>query len=171
MSLCECGCGKEAKEGNRFIKFHGFKKNGVHAVWKGGKIKSSASGLLVYAPNHPRAQRHGNRPFYVLEHILIAERALGKPLDRKHPIHHPTHNRFDNTSLVICEDDNYHQLLHKRERALKACGHVDWLKCVFCKQYDVPEKITIRPKSQYHQSCQNKYYQERKANQNGIRAF
>lgn len=72
------------------------------------------------------------------EHVLIAEAALGHSLPSKAVVHHHNQNPSDNRpgNLVICPDASYHQLLHKRMRAIAACGNPDWRPCVFCKQYD-----------------------------------
>ncbi len=59
---------------------------------------------------------------YKREHRAIAERALGKPIDARHPIHHHDENKQNNanSNLVICEDDRYHFLLHQRAEVLRA---------------------------------------------------
>jgi len=77
---------------------------------------------LLYRPDHPRAT-HG----YVPEHVLIAEAALGRYLDRKHHVHHHNRKKSDNanTNLVICEDTAYHALLHVRTRIVEAGGDPD----------------------------------------------
>lgn len=69
---------------------------------------------------HPQANRAG----YVREHIVIAERALGKQLPPNAEVHHADGNRANNSrrNLVICENHEYHALLHIRARTLKAGG-------------------------------------------------
>jgi len=54
------------------------------------------------------------------EHIVLAEKALGKPLPPGTIVHH-TKARDDNHGycrLVICPDQAYHILLHKRMQEL-----------------------------------------------------
>ena len=59
-----------------------------------------------------------------LEHVRIAEAALGKPLPPKAEIHHVDGNKRNNdpTNLVICPNRAYHMLLHKRQRQMQAEG-------------------------------------------------
>lgn len=53
---------------------------------------------------------------------------LGRPLLRSQPIHH-----HSLTQIVICESDNYHRLLHRRERVLKAHGNPNTDEiCPYC---------------------------------------
>ena len=122
--------------------------------WKGGRRKHSAGYIQVLQHGHPRANPKG----YVYEHILVAEKALGKPLPPGAVIHH--HGaKDDQTQIVICEDRAYHMLLHQRMRALKACGHANWRKCGLCKQYDKPENLVIGT-GVYHKKCHNQYRRE-----------
>jgi hypothetical protein len=118
--------------------------------------------VLIHMPEHPRADtNHG----YVYEHILVAEQALGKPLPPGAEVHHVDVDCGNNegTNLVICQDDAYHKLLHQRMRALRACGHADWLKCKFCKQYDAPENLYVSPcGSVHHPRCVNEYHRNRR---------
>jgi hypothetical protein len=123
------------------------------------KIRSCGK-ILVYFPDHPRANRYG----FVLEHILVAERALGKPLPLGAVIHHvdeKTDNN-QNNNLVICQNDAYHKILHLRKNSLLACGHLNWRKCPFCKKHDDSKNMKKNGRAYYHNSCKYKYNIERK---------
>jgi hypothetical protein len=106
------------------------------------------------------------RPIFV--HIVIAEKALGKQMPPKAVVHHVNEIKTDNrpANLVICPDHAYHKFLHQRLDAKKACGHADWRKCGYCKQYDEPANLYIpnvgMPR---HLKCFNAY--RRKLNQRG----
>lgn len=54
---------------------------------------------------------------YRMEHVVKAEKALGKPLPAGAVVHHMNNNVLDNDTpfnLVICPDQSYHMLLHRR---------------------------------------------------------
>lgn len=77
----------------------------------------------VSAPWHPKASSSG----CVYEHVLVAERALGRFLPNGAEVHHadenPRHNA--NRNLVICQDKAYHKLLHARARVVRLGGDPD----------------------------------------------
>lgn len=63
------------------------------------------------------------KPTY--EHISIAEKALGKKLPSGAVVHHMNKQRADNHTpynLVICQDQSYHLLLHRRMREYELYG-------------------------------------------------
>lgn len=98
--------------------------------WKGG-VCLSGGYVMEYRPEHPRASRG-----YVLQHILIAEKALGRDLPLTCEVHHVDTNRAhnENSNLVICQDKRYHKLLHARMRIISAGGNPNKDKiCSRCK--------------------------------------
>lgn len=55
------------------------------------------------------------------EHVVVAEKALGKPMPKGAVVHHVTENKADNLGdwkLVICPNQAYHALIHTRMREL-----------------------------------------------------
>lgn len=160
---CQCGCGQKTQIANssdknkgwikgkpkRFINGHNsrkFKMNN-NPNWKGGQVDSHGY-PMVRDKNHHRVQSGG----YVYDHIVKAEKALGENLPEGAVVHHHTRDQ-----LVICQNQKYHLLLHKRQRALEACGHANWLKCTYCKKYDTPENLFGNDKKHYHKKCVNEY--------------
>jgi len=127
---------------------------GLPHKWKGGKSLYHNRYIGIYTPGHPRA----NSWHYVNEHIILAEKALGKPLPKGTHVHH-----HSATQLVICQDVAYHTLLHQRQKAYEACGHVSWRRCWICKKWDNTDKLTIRIdrkghiNATYHSDCSKKY--------------
>ncbi len=132
-------------------------RGNAHHRWKGGRFVDARGYVKLYLRDHPRAHCSG----HVFEHIIVVEKALGKPIPKGAVVHHVNHNRADNrtANLVLCQDSAYHNLLHRRERALVGGGSLDKLNCRFCKQWDDPENMYVpsyvnRP---YHRKCEAEY--------------
>lgn len=124
--------------------------------YKGGRQSSGNGHVYATVPKHPKADKRGR----VYEHIIVAERALGKFLPPLAIVHHVDLDGTNNepANLVICQDQGYHLFLHRRLRALRACGHPDWYCCRHCKKWDASENLytkesrTAGPYA-YHRKC------------------
>ena len=103
------------------------------------------------------SRRNGEDVRYLSQHVVVAEQVLGKPLPPRAQVHHVNGNGRDNraANLVICEDAEYHRLLHLRERALRACGVAHFRVCVICKKYDNPEVMRFKESNRtyVHRAC------------------
>lgn len=181
FGYCQCGCGKKTNivknnghvnlsvvgKPRKFIFGHAHvgKKRELNNNWQGGRRKTKKGYIEIYLPEHPNARSNG----YIGEHVLVCERVLGKYLPNQAVPHHINGIKDDNvkSNFVICQNESYHQLIHKRLRAYKACGHANWGKCQFCKKYDSPENLIQRGNSStFHHSCycssQKEYGKNRK---------
>jgi hypothetical protein len=100
-------------------------------------------------------------------HRVVVEQVLGRPLPYDAEVHHIDNNGLNNChdNLVVCQDCAYHQLLHRRTRALKACGNPNWRKCSYCKQYDDPANMSSFTTcySLRHPACINAFARARNA--------
>jgi hypothetical protein len=112
IGVCACGCGQRttrtkqcegcygAREYRRFVRGH----------WR-RTLEPKAYGD---APRQPDGRR-------LTAHRLRAERALGHALPPAAIVHHADGSTRRDAPLVICQDEAYHKLLHRRMR-IKALG-------------------------------------------------
>ena len=68
--------------------------------WKGGRTETAAGYILIRMPEHPRSSANNG---YVFEHIVVAEKKIGRSLlffGVDHPeseiVHHKNENKKDN---------------------------------------------------------------------------
>lgn len=104
--------------------------------------------------NYVRISINGIRQ---LEHIVIAEKAIGRKLKKGEEVHHVDGNGTNNSNnnLVVCPNHAYHFLLHIRQRALDATGDANKRKCKYCKEWDSLLAITITGRNAYHRECRD----------------
>lgn len=135
--------------------------------WRGGRSRDHKGYVSILAPDHPRARSKG----YVFEHLLVAEKAMGRHLPPGAQVHHVDECKSNNASsnLVICPDTAYHALLHRRMRAFAATGNPDAVRCDYCKSYDRQDEIhrrslygKLKIQRGWHRQCQNEYERNRK---------
>lgn len=175
MKFCECGCGNPAPIASMTNKRKGWIKghplrfiHGHHARiapprYNGGRSKTWSGYIEIRAKDHPRATRRG----YVREHILVAEKAIGRYLPIVAEVHHVNGVKDDNrtTNLVICENASYHTLLHARMKAYRATGNPDARQCRFCHQYDI-SLSSHRGGGHHHLACASRYNRDRRKQRN-----
>lgn len=168
MKLCECGCGQPTRPSPE--KRRGFEKGEPQRFVVGHTARKSMGPAVVTDNRGYRAVYVRGRSERVREHVMAAERALGKPLPRGVQVHHVNENKTDNRpgNLVICQDAAYHKLLHLRARALAESGHADWRKCWICKSWDSPGNLRIAKRGHpcVHPACVRSY--ERIQRQEGL---
>lgn len=65
---------------------------------------------------HPNANKRG----WVNLSVYLASKALGKPILKGVKVHHLNRDEFDDSpwNLVVCENAEYHGLLHRRTNKL-----------------------------------------------------
>jgi len=162
---CVCSCGKI-----KVISGHGLKagttkscgclqversrmrRGKKHPSWRGGKTKNRDGYILVNVEGK-----------YIKQSLLVVEKAIGKGRPAGSIIHHVDGDKGNdsNNNLVLCEDNNYHSLIHRRERMLKECGHANYRRCWICKKYDDPKNLYKPPGvwkgSIRHRKCMYEY--------------
>lgn len=163
--LCACGCGQptlpakqtstrfglKKGEPTRYLRGHTFGSSGPgHVRWKGGIWHRQDGYTAITVASRTR------KP----EHVLIVERALGHALPDGAQVHHVNGQRGDNANqnLVACQDNGYHRLLHKRQRAMDECGDANAQHCMHCGLYDRQNNITVvnlksGRHAAYHRTC------------------
>jgi hypothetical protein len=109
------GCNKLAKD-NGMCSAHG---NRVRRHGTPNLVRRANGTGAINAAGYKLITVNGRR---VYEHIAVAEKALGKPLPNGAVVHHMNEDPLDNFTpfnLVICPNQAYHLLLHRRTEAAK----------------------------------------------------
>lgn len=97
----------------------------------------------------------------VLEHRAVAEKALGHALPKGSIVHHVDKDETNNrpSNLVICPNQAYHKLIHRRQDAFEAVGNYEARRCMVCSKHDLVENMVPWGARKYehyaHKECRN----------------
>ncbi len=82
-----------------------------NAAWKGGVSIDPNGYIEILQKDHPRAKKNSG---YVKEHILAAEKQLGRYLKPNEIVHHIDFDKHNNSSenLWVCESRKLHSEAH-----------------------------------------------------------
>lgn len=137
---CSIGsCAKIAKK-RGWCEMH-YRRWRVHGSTETLLKRANGDGFICNG--YSAKQSNGVKKF---DHVLIAEKALGKELPFNAVIHHVNENKMDNSNanLVICKDRAYHNYLHARTRAYEASGNANYIWCQRCKSHFPPNEFRFR---------------------------
>lgn len=95
--------------------YHSFTRGENHADWRGSKYVPTRGYVMVYTRVRKKRRK---------EHIVLAEKALGRPLKKDECIHHVEGDKTNNKpgNLIICTN-SYHKMLHSRMSYLYKVEH------------------------------------------------
>lgn len=126
--------------------------------------------IIVTAERGSAINNSGYRNFNGrLEHITVAEKAIGHRLPAGAVVHHMDYNKTNNlqTNLLVCSRA-YHRVIHQRTDAFMACGNADWRRCGICQQYDAPINLACFGTSAVHNACRRRRHKEKKSLKSGF---
>ena len=93
-------------------------------AWNGGSYVEPDKGYrMILKRDHPRARANG----YVLEHILVAEKMMGRPLATGEEVHHKDRNKVNNDpgNLVVYKSHLEHWMMEHHAEVVSAAAAVN----------------------------------------------
>lgn len=116
-------CSKEFKK--QFLR-HGTGPDNPN--WRGGRSYHSKGYVYVYNPGHRLADKHG----YVLEHLLVAEKMLGRELKEGEVVHHRNGKKDDNReeNLFVFPNVALHTGFHEAKKKNPGITEEEFMKGV-----------------------------------------
>jgi hypothetical protein len=100
-------------------------RGAAHPNWRGGSSIDKWGYRLLYTP-----ERHKSHP-YSYEHVLVAEKMIGRRLAKGEHVHHLNGVKLDNRpeNLLVCTASE-HRILHRQLEALAMellqAGHIEY---------------------------------------------
>ena len=113
IAVSKANKGRKKSEATK-QKLSAAKKKNFDGLVKAGHKQRRTDGYISrYAPEHPQATKNG----YVMEHIIVMQKAIGKPIKEDEVVHHINHNRSDNRieNLKLMKKHD-HMQMHMRLR-------------------------------------------------------
>ena len=106
-------------KGQHYSKKTEFKKGIIgeqNLRWKGGRRKLKNGYIIIKSYNHPKAYRNE-----VYEHIIVAEKKLGRYLTKNERVHHINGIKDDNRpkNIMIFPSHKEHLILHLKGKKEK----------------------------------------------------
>lgn len=141
MTVCQCQCEKKTivsiptvylKRKSPVLSCGCAIRKPVNPVEAKHKERISKGYRYVYAPDSFGANKSGSFKGYVLEHRLVMERHLGRPLQSDEEVHHIDYNPLNNSlnNLLLLRSSE-HARLHaeiKKKCVLQQCYNKQTLK-------------------------------------------
>ena len=137
--------------------------------WRGGRTRTSKGYVAIHSPGHPRAWK--GSASYVLEHVLVAEKKLGRFLSKDERVHHVNHVKDDNRpeNLLIMTHGEHTRLhwlgrKHSPEAIFKMRGprgpslRRNLVECFVCNKKFHRKPYTIKRRKSLHLFCSSSCY-------------
>jgi len=110
MSQCKRKINPKYCSRECYLKAPKDRKGVKHNRWNGGRKTTTRGYIRIYTANHPFADKRN----YVLEHRLIMEKHIGRPIKLPEVVHHEgkkSDNRIQ--MLILFKNNGYHTAFHR----------------------------------------------------------
>ena len=128
-------CGKEVRRNPGMVKrskntfcspacrsaFSKTERGAIWSTWKGGRYLFHTTGYMYVC--HPTKRKPDGSRALILEHRLVMERHIGRPLERHEHVHHLDGDKTNNTlsNLHLCQSAKEHKQFHLKPRLQCVC--------------------------------------------------
>lgn len=139
---CLCGCGATIAPNRQYVTGHNLRHlprterhrqriaEAQRRAWKTKRQRKPVGTTWVDTSGYVRVKVHVGKGPWMLQHVMVVEQTLGRPLRAGEIVHHINGDRTDNRpeNLYVCPDAKHHAQVHRSEaaamRALLAAGVV-----------------------------------------------